>query len=65
MESTGLEGFVIKDAVDRELAAGPTDALSRITLAPKSKTDFLEWISPADRQVPGRGPVLYRPAALG
>lgn len=37
-----VQGFVIKDAVDRELAAGPTDALSRITLAPKSKTDFLE-----------------------
>ena len=37
-----VQGFVLRDAVDRELAAAPTDALSRITLTPKSRTDFLE-----------------------
>ena len=37
-----VQGFVLRDAVDRELAVDPTDALSRITLTPKSRTDFLE-----------------------
>jgi hypothetical protein len=37
-----VQGFVLRDAVDRELGADPSDALSRITLTPKSRTDYLE-----------------------
>jgi len=37
-----VQGFVIRDAVDNALSASPEDALSRIRVAPKSQTDFLE-----------------------
>jgi len=33
--------FVIKDAVDQEMAASPRDAFSNITIVPKSQTDYL------------------------
>jgi len=50
--------FVIKDAVDQQLAANPGDDLSNITIGPKSQRDFLNG------QIPRRRFVLHRPAPV-